>query len=523
MGALDTYSGPWDERRAGHLLRRATFVTTRAANKQFAQMTLAQAVDTLLADKPAPSPPLDPASGKTWVNDTSPSPTDFQYRQWLKAWWMNLILQPGNTSVLEKMVLFWHNHFANESDVVNDSRWLYHQNALLRKYALGNFKELVKKISIDPAMLRYLNGDQNTAVKPNENYARELQELFTIGKGKEIAPGDYTTYTEDDVKAAARVLTGWRVSRAGDPSVSTFVPNLHDTKDKKFSHAYNNVTIKGRSGATSGMDEMNDLVDMILQQAETARYIVRKLYRWFVFYLIDNDVEENVIKPLAVEFAQNNFEVKPVLRKLLMSNAFFDEQNIGAMIKSPTDFLAGTANHFNFTLPQAPDQLYAQGSKIVNLGAALQQQIMEPPNVAGWQAYYQEPDFYKLWANSVTLPYRYGIGDAIVSGGGGRTLPATWTLDILAYIEQVCSSPSDPAALVSDLADDLIPAYPLTQAQREYLAAEVLMVGGQVYEWTTIWNDYKANPTNVTKKNAAQNRLQSLLRFVFRMAEYQLM
>jgi uncharacterized protein (DUF1800 family) len=141
-------------------------------------------------------------------------------------------------------------------------------------------------VTVDPGMLRYLNGDLNTAQKTNENYARELLELFTIGKGPEIAPGNYMNYTEQDVQQAARVLTGWRVLRNGDPSTSVFVATLHDSGDKQFSDAYGKIVIRGRSGATAGHDEHSELLDMIFSQEETARFFVRKIYRWLVFYEI---------------------------------------------------------------------------------------------------------------------------------------------------------------------------------------------------------------------------------------------
>lgn len=525
MGALDPYSGTWDEHHASHLLRRASFVTSRAKITEVSKMSIAAAVDMLLADKPAPAEPTDPGLSTTpWnVNLTTPHPEDFKYRPYIKDWWLNLLLQPNNVSAIEKLTLFWSNHFSTESDVINDSRFIYHLNALTRKYAMGNVRDMVKQITINTGMLRYLNGDSNTNNKPNENYARELQELFTIGKGKEIAPGDYTNYTEDDIKAAARVLTGWRTNRNGDPSKSVFQLATHDTKDKQFSKAYNNKVIKGTNTAAGGLDEMNQLVDMIFEQEETARYIIRKVYRWFVFYTIDDDTEKNVIQPLATMLRQNNFEIKPVLRTLFMSQVFFDTQNIAAMIKSPIDFLIGMANHFNFPLPTDTLQRVAALEKVWQLGAALQQNLMDPPSVAGWQAYYQEPTYYQQWINSVTLPTRYGLTDIIVAGGGGRYLPPGWGLDVLAYPETVSADVSNAMTLIADIGTDLMPAYTLTTEEVEYIAKNVLMGGGQVYEWTTIWNDYKANPTNNTKKRAAQDRLTAALKFMFRMAEYQLM
>jgi len=281
--------------------------------------------------------------------------------------------------------------------------------------------------------------------------------------------------------------------------------------------------IKGTNTAQGGLDEMNQLVDMIFEQEETARYIIRKIYHWFVFYKIDNDTEKNVIQPLATMLRQNNFEVKPILRTLFMSQVFFDDQNIGAMIKSPLDFIVGMANHFKFPLPTDGLQRILALEKVWQIGAALQQNLMDPPSVAGWPAYYQEPGYYQQWINSVTLPTRYGLTDIVVAGGGGRYLPQNWGIDVLTYPETVSTNVEEATKLIADIGTDLMPAYTLTTEEIDYIAKNVLMGGGQVYEWTTIWNDYKANPTNSTKKRAAQDRLTAALKFMFRMAEYQLM
>ncbi len=521
MGALDRYTGPWDERHAGHLLRRTTFLSARRFARQLMDLGLDAAVEQLLADQPAPEPPLDPATGQTWVNNTSPIQNDAQYRLMVKAWWLEQMLRTDRLSIIEKMTLLWHNYFATEADTIADSRLQYHHNAMLRRYALGNLKELTFRVTIDPGMLRYLNGDQNTAQKPNENYARELQELFTIGKGPERAPGDYTHYTEHDVQQAARILTGWRVLRNGDPSTSVFSANLHDRGDKQFSAAYGNRVIRGRTGSTAGAEELTELLDMIFSQEETARFFVRKLYRWFVFYQIDERTEGEVIEPLAQLLRQSDYQVKPVLSVLLKSAHFHDDQNIGAMIKSPLDFIVMTMTTAGFTLPaNAQDKARLLNALLV-VAAALQQNPMDPPSVAGWPAYYQTPDYYRLWINSATLPTRYALTDTILFGS--RQLPRGYILDVLAFAERTSSNPGDYAQLIADLEQELMPAYPLTAEQRDYLARSVLMAGGQVYEWAQIWAAYKANPTDPTARGAAQQRLQNLLRTMFRMAEYQLM
>jgi len=521
MSALDRYTGPWDERRAGHLLRRTTFLSSKQFVGQLVQRGLDGAVEELLKERTLPDPPIDPATGQPWVTNTTPMQVDGQYRTLVKGWWLEQMLRTDRLSIIEKMTLLWHNFYATEADVIGDSRFQYHHNEKLRRYALGNLKELTYQVTVDPGMLRYLNGDQNTAQKPNENYARELQELFTIGKGPEIAPGNYTNYTEQDVQQAARVLTGWRVLRNGDPSTSVFVATLHDRGDKQFSDAYGERIIRGRSGATAGHDELSELLDMIFSQEETARFFVRKIYRWFVFYEISQQTEQEVIEPLAVLLRQSNYEIKPVLEVLLKSQHFYDEQNIGAMIKSPLDFLCMLFTTIGFSLPTDLRTKAQVLNTLVGVASTLQQNPMDPPSVAGWPAYYQTPDYYRLWINSATLPTRYAVTDGIIFGS--RLLPRQYTLDVFAFVERISSNPGDYEQLIRDVEYELLPAYPLSDEQRDNLARNVLMAGGQVYEWAQIWAAYKANPTNPTARGAAQQRLQNLLRAMFRLAEYQLM
>ena len=241
-------------------------------------------------------------------------------------------------SVREKMVAFWQNHFVSTLADVMDARYMYRQNAL-RRHALGSFRAFVIEITKDPATLRYLDGNQNVVGKFNENYGRELQELFTIGQGN---------YTEDDVKAAARVLNGWTdvgYRRETNADITTtFRPAQHDGTDKKFSTSCQNYVVKGRTGATASDEELADLTDRILRQPETARYLVRKLYRWFVNAEIPAAVETNFIEPLAQVFWQGNYEIRPVLTTLLTSQHFYDDALRGAIIKAPLDLVLGQLN-----------------------------------------------------------------------------------------------------------------------------------------------------------------------------------
>ncbi len=283
---INPYSGPWTRNEVSHLLKRTMFGAKKSDVDYFEGISMSQAVDELLNPvQPIPAPPLktylndnipagDPeysvATGDTWVNTyTSDGTAQSRRRASFRAWWMGVLINQDR-SIREKMTLFWHNHFATEANDIGNAMFLYKHHDLLRKNALGNFKSLVRAITLDSCMLIYLNGQLNTKSAPDENYSRELQELFTLGK--ENNPN----YTEDDVKAAARVLTGWR--NDGPNNKSYFDPNRHDVNNKTFSSFFGNTIITGRTGATAGELELDDLLNMIFaKNIEVSRFIVKKI------------------------------------------------------------------------------------------------------------------------------------------------------------------------------------------------------------------------------------------------------
>ena len=519
----------WNTKTAAHLLRRTMFGPTRADIQQAAAQTLDATLASLFAVQPLPAPPVGPtpplAAGQTWVNSVFDSTYDSTFALYLKAWWVGLMTKQG-ISISEKMVLFWHNHFSTEYVDVQDSRFMYRQLDLLRKNALGNFKQLVKLVTLDPAMLRYLSGNTNIVGKPNENYGRELQELFTIGKGPEVAQGNYTNYTEQDVQAAAKVLTGYADIGYRNMAAATidysFTATRHDATNKQFSSAYGNTIILGKTGA-DGEKELDDLLTMIFAQKDAdgisrvAKYICRKLYRWFVYYAIDDTVEKNVIAPLATIMQSKNFEILPVLDALLRSAHFFDDNTIGCLIKHPVDFVVGAVRQTGITTPALTDIAYYRAfGELRSRAANMQMNVLDPPNVAGWQAYYQVPDFHELWINTTTLPLRGQYTDLLFSSLGGLTL------DRIAFAKTM-SDPSDPFKLVDDLAAVLFPL-PITKTQKDYLLYNAMGLKlNDEYEWTNLWNTYWASGgQTTTNKNNVLKLLDPLLKFMFRMAEYHL-
>jgi uncharacterized protein (DUF1800 family) len=528
-GGLAPFTGAWTENEVIHLLKRTLFGATRADINYFKKLSLQQSVDELL-NPTAPLPDLPvkeytvPASatnpdtnitqGATWVLDVNNDGTVNSLRMnSFKKWWMGVMINQDR-SIREKMTLFWHNHFATETGTIGNAQYVYKHHLLLRTYALGNFKALTRAITIDPAMLVYLNGERNTKSAPDENYGRELLELFCCGKGPE------SLYTEDDVKAAAQVLTGWRNDAA---TISSYFDNKrHDPGNKTFSAFYGNTVIQGKNSATAGDEELDALLDMIFATQETAKYISRRLYRWFVYYDIDSTVEANIITPMANLLRANNYEIKPVLSALLKSEHFFDVLAKGCQIKSPVDLIVGTCRELQVAFQPATDYLTNYGfySYLVNWANNMQQSIGDPPDVSGWKAYYQEPQFYEVWITSDTLPKRNQFTDTMVQNGytfNGKKL----FIDVAEFAKTL-PKPEDPNQLIDDILK-LIYRIDLSAASKNQLKTDILL-GGQAadYYWTDAWNVFISNPGNTSNTTTIRNRLRDLLKYFMNLAEYQL-
>ncbi len=522
---LEAYTGPWELEQAAHLLRRATFCPNYENIQNAVQQGLDTIVAELLADRPEPEPPLnyfyeeDPnvPIGETWIDAPYSVSADFiAYRSRSLAGWTGQLLLQEGTSIREKMVLFWHNHFVTGG--INESRFVYDYSKLLRQYALGNFREFTKAMTINPLMLRYLNGNQNTADAPNENYARELLELFTIGKGAPAGPGDYTTFTEEDVIQIARVLTGWRdtgyFDLVGNPVGAVFRQFRHDTGTKQLSPRLGSAVINNE-----GEEEFRTLIDIIFEQNEVARFISRKLYRWFVFYQIDDAVESDVIEPMAQLLIDNDFEIKPVLEALLKSAHFYDIAQRGCMIKNPIDFVFTSFNQFR--TPPLMDLVaqYELGLGILQFAGQQLMAYYAPPNVAGWPAYYQEPSYYQLWINAVSLPQRMEFTAAFVNIGfeirGEQII-----LDALAFVDSI-DNPSDPEAMIREFASILF-AQEIADNQIAYLK-QVLLAGLPDSVWQEEYFNYAADPSNEEKAAPVRAKLRLLLTVMLTMPEYFLM
>ena len=360
---------------AQHLLARTGFGTAPAHDvRAMTGLSFEHAVERMLADvrRTAMTPPPDwlkvkppmAKQRKSWDLETRKQFRK-QRRAWgrdLKAWWLQEMIATSSPFT-ERMVLFWHNHFTSSLRKVKWPGYLYAQNALLRRHALGNFRTLVQAVVMDPAMLIYLDGRKNKARQPNENFAREVLELFTMGEGR--------GYTEHDIREAARAFTGWQIDRAKGRAVLR--TRQHDTGIK---------TVLGRRGRLDG----EAVVDAILARPEVAEHVTEKLWRAFV----SDQPDPPTVRRLAQVFRNSGYEIEPLMKALLMSDGFRDPHNRHALIKSPVDLVVGTARLAGTRVPVERMHKFAK---------AMGQDLFDPPNVKGWPG-------GRAWVTTASLPAR---------------------------------------------------------------------------------------------------------------------
>jgi len=466
---LPEYGGALGQKRAAHLLRRATFGATKQQIDSFAALTPAQAITQLFRQTLSdPVLPIDPKTGSEWVTTgtTGANSENRDLMNYLLGWFLGQMMNSSLAySAREKIVHFLHTHFTMRTEKVGNTRSIYYQNQLFRQFALDatsanatvNFKTLTVKVSVDNAMLELLDGKLNVKGSFNENYARELLELYSIGRGLEVDPpatsgqeGDYGVYTEDDVKTAARILTGWDVDdtyknidpdtnlprgkvKGSETGTNASSHDNDETKPKKFSSNFkstlfpdNTITPDpllmpaGTPTEDSALDEITKLIDLIYEQDETARHICRKVYRFFVWAphtkAETDPIESNVIEEMANTFKANNFKLQPVIENLLRSQHFYDaaagvtDDGYGGLIKSPIDLIIGTLKFFNVQLPDLStqtEQFYAMTSKILSEVENLGMAYYNPYDVAGYEAYHQFPVFHRYWITTSSLSKRY--------------------------------------------------------------------------------------------------------------------
>lgn len=557
---LPEFSGALGLKRAAHLLRRATFGATKQQIDSFASLTPTQATTQLFGQTlPATTLPIDPKTGQEWVvtgiTDANSEGSDLS--QYLLSWFIGQMMHPSLAySAREKIVLFLHTHFTMMMEKVNDTRALYFQNELFRHFALDgvadpeiNFKKLTVKVSVDNAMLQLLDGTLNVKGSFNENYARELLELYSIGRGLEANPpatsgeiGDYGVYREADVQTAARILTGWayddqftnidpdtglpRGTVKGSPTNASAHDN--DTSvPKQFSDRFTSTLFPGNTivpdpllmpggnpTEESALDEISKLIDLIYEQTETARNICRKIYR---FYLWAPHTEqealavETIIDQMVELFVSpaNNFKLQPVIENLIRSQHFYEaaggvtDDSFGGLIKSPIDLVVGTLRFFNIQLPDMasqPEQYYEATGEILSHVVNQGMNFYNPYDVAGYEAYHQYPVYHRYWITTNSLSRRYDFIRTLFDPQGTMV----FNVNTYEYVrDNFAAVASDAETLLIELATYLLPhndaltfddtlddTSSLTAARLTYFKNRFLTdvnMNPEAY-WTDTWN-----------------------------------
>jgi len=487
----EEHTAPLSRTEVRHLLQRCTFAMSPSVIDKYVGKTAGEVVDELFANAQAGTSPVPPP----FVNDVIYNPNNLSgnrkeeeaqkfnkhsgdYNWELGAWWVTQ-MKNNRESILEKLVLFWHGHLTTQyaNCVTIPAIPMYLQNDLFRKNFAGNFYTLLEKITIDGAMLVYLNGNDNVSEAPNENYARELLELYSLGVGN---------YTEADVKAAAKILTGWKVKYFADESTTPnrgyFNPNDFDKNTKRFfDESFTvNYEVTQENVYTNSVKK---LIQVILNKKGTvaAQFMMRKFYRYFV-YANPNVTDEALINDLASKLVAGGFEFMPVLKMMLKSKHFFDEKNTGIQLKSPAETIAGMVSHFKYI------DMYAR-----NMMSELGMELFNPPNVSGWKG-------YRSWVSTKSLPTTIFFLDGILSF---NTSPA----EFAAWAEGIDNT-GDRDRLTSRILETFFGRPVSAERFREYAS---LLAASQA-EWSSVRND----------KNGAGQRVRKLMDQVIKAPEFYL-
>lgn len=464
--SLAPYTKPLDKRTAAHLLRRLSFAPTQKQIELFIGKTAQEAVTILLGD---PDNEYQPTTNPGWINSVTENPygADIYTRlqiegQWrsyhsdLQSWWIKLMIGE-NTPSVEKLVHFWSNHFTTEfsyDDAYIPPQILFRQLSMFRKHRLGNFKQFVEDVTLDTGMLIYLGGYLNTNRRPNENYARELMELYTTGIGH---------YTEGDVKEAARVLTGWKVARYNDEPArngiynSYFNPTDHDTEAKQFLGR----SIPARDPAFNTeylvkTEEIRQLLNILFDVRKVAisRFLSAKIYKYF-FYSNPGYDATAFIQECGTYLVQQAFELYPLFHAMFSSEHFFSENIIGAQIKSPTELICGVSRILNKVVTQIPANL-----------SAMDEILIDPPTVQGWEAHHR-------WITTKTFPNRVKFARDVIT--------SFTDAELIAYVKSYPSY-DDPIQLTKDIVELCFPVMPSQDLLQVY-TKELLLQNQPDYEW----------------------------------------
>ncbi len=369
----------WDVKKATHVFRRLTFGASQSQIDDALTLSPADFIDQMVDNAVG----LAPTAAPDWGYWTFPEFDDYdiQNNEFITSWRNQTGYDMLQNQLRDRMTFFWMNHFVTELETYNYSPYMFQYYNINQTHALGNFKDFVHAIGTSGAMLFYLNGWVNTASNPNENYARELFELFTLGVDN--------NYTELDIQFTAKALTGWNhwdeVGGAIYFDEATWNPSVKD--------------IFGQAGVW----KYDDVINILFEQraTEVATYIATKIYKFFVGHEVSEFAQTNIISALATTFIDNDFELAPMLKQLFKSEHFFNERALGVIVKSPFDNLFGLTLETEITLNDA----IVDG--LIYYAAVLGQTMYEPVDVAGWQGDHD-------WISTSSLTGRWQVAELLM-------------------------------------------------------------------------------------------------------------
>ncbi len=557
---LAAHTNPIGIKGAAHLLRRAAFGATPSQIESFKNDSGPSAIAKLFPNSTQgiPTPPIDAKTGAEWVTNgpTSANSEEFVLGQYFMGWFLSQMLATGIAesqalaySAREKVVLFLHTHFTCIANKVQSSRALYFQNQLFRQYAdkgtatyTKSLKTLTEKISVDNARVKLLDSFLNVKGSVNENYGRELLELYSIGRGLEGKPldidgaDDYGVYREQDVQQAARVLSGWDFDDTfGNIDPETNLPcaiiksngSAHDNSEdgpKQFSDRLGDAVVTpltlGTDATEESMrDEIQQLVNIIYDQPDnrTARNIAWKLYRFFVYAPHEQfapgnlvaKIDDEIIDVMAEDLRANGYMIMPVIENLLASQHFYEaltdyaDDNFGGIIKSPLDLALGTLKAFKFQLPDVTvdaEKFYATTTQLLYSFQTMGLRFYEPFDVAGYEGYHQFPLYHRAWITPTSLANRYAFVRSLFTDNPDELL----RIDPLAFVKDnptLDAIAADSEALTMQIALYLLPVSnnltlagtdpnaEITYERMNFFRQSFLGTFDAAY-WTSNWNAY---------------------------------
>jgi len=561
---LKQYQGEFGYTQKRHLLNRVLVGYAERHMKDLDVLNLDQAIDLIFKQQDLGEPvnnyyhdfPPEAYKKKYLVDDVKPGepfirkvlskeipgfPPEFagSERQGALDSWIYTSIYAQPTSVAWRLFMFLHT-LTPFMDDVGKQKSSYYSLKLTFEGAWRSYKDYMIDVTLSERMLELLNLKYSKKEAPDENFAREVQELFTVGKRP------FSKFTESDVKAAARLLVGWdtlyweNLIDEGFVTKNNYKENNHDTGDKQFSKFYGNRLIKGKTGPDGGKIELKEFFDMIFETEEVSIYLSRRLVQFFVYPILNDYVEENIIKPLAQILKKNNYSLAETLKVLLKSEYFFAEEFYNSMIKSPMEFSMGMYKEFEVLKgnlaydsynsfffedrkqfePKYLDPIYLSYRifRQVRFHAIGRQgySIGNPPSVSGWQAYYQEPVYDLIWINSDSIKRRKELAESIAKNGINFFDRPNVRFDMNLLLKKI-KDPSNINSFIRELAKIILG---VDISEKAFLRIKKSILGDNFpdYYWSDAVNSFLNSP-NRDNYNTLYGRVGQILTQIFDLNE----